>query len=141
MTSSRCREQNLRAVVPRGAADAGSGSAVISSVIRKANGGMHGLAGPVVVARGPALAAVQADQAVDQLQAAPRLISGGRAASNRTAGVTVVNCNPQAAALGAQPNADQAGPVHDGVSHQLADDEPRRASYARLAPSSPGPRG
>src|SRR5260370_1315696 len=83
-----------------------------------------GLAGSVASVPASRGAAVEFDQAVDQLQAAAAFFIGCRALANWPASAVVVYFGPQVTFGGTrQAHLDLARTVHDGIGYELAHDQ------------------
>src|SRR5215467_10108558 len=101
---------------------------------RQVDHDIDGLAVPTAVVHGPASAAVQPDQAVEQGQAPAGFVLGGWLPSHRPARAAVVDLHPQVAAGVRHAELDLPVTVADGVGDQLADDELSEISVLAQAP-------
>jgi hypothetical protein len=63
------------------------------------------------------------DQAVDQFQPPAALVIRERVLPGRPARAAVMDLGKQVSTAVGQPDFDMAGPVHESIGHQLADEE------------------
>jgi hypothetical protein len=96
---------------------------------------IDGLAGPGAVVDDPALAAVQLDQAIQQLQAPAALGAGGWVLPDRAAGAPVMDLDPQITAVVGQPYSDRPSAVAQRVRDQFTDDELDKTDMAAETPA------